>query len=219
MDMNTNILELRDVWKTYGAENIELNALSGINLSLKKNSVNLILGPSGSGKTTLLNIASLIDTPSKGIVKIKGRNTSSLSKSERSKIRMREIGIIYQRANLFPYLNILENTMLSMISHDKNRALELLKNMEITEINKFPQELSIEGQQRAALARAMINDPSLILADEPTGELDTEGMDLIMELIRDMGHKITVLIASNNSDLVKYSDNLFYLKNRKLEKN
>lgn len=217
--MNTNILEFRDVWKTYGKEKTEINALKGINFSLKKNSVNLILGPSGSGKTTLLNIASLMDTPLKGMVKIKGRNTSGLSKSERSKIRMNEIGIIYQRANLFPYLNILENTMLSMISPDKNKALELLKNMEITEINKFPEELSIEDQQRSALARAMINDPSLILADEPTGELDSKDMDLIMKLIRDMGHKITVLIASNNSDLVKYSDNLFYLKNGKLEKN
>jgi len=217
--MNTNILEFWDVWKTYGKEKTEINALKGINFSLKKNSVNLILGPSGSGKTTLLNIASLMDTPSKGMVKIKGRNTSGLSKSERSKIRMKEIGIIYQRANLFPYLNILENTMLSMISPDKNRALELLKNMEITEINEFPEELSIEDQQRAALARALINDPSLILADEPTGELDSKGMDLIMELIRDIGHKITVLIVSNNSDLVRYSDNLFYLKNGKLEKN
>ncbi|MDI6723081.1 MAG: ABC transporter ATP-binding protein [Methanobacterium sp.] len=217
--MNNIILEFRDVWKTYGKEKTRINALKGINYSLKKNSVNLILGPSGSGKTTLLNIASLIDTPSKGIVKIKGRNTSDLSKSERSRIRMNEIGIIYQRANLFPYLNILENTMLPMISPDKNRALELLKNMGITEINKFPEELSIEDQQKSALVRAMINDPSLILADEPTGELDSDGTDIIMELVKDMGHKTIVLIASNNSDLVKYSDNLFYLKNGKLEKN
>jgi len=217
--MNDAIIEFRDVWKSYGKEKTEINALKDINLSLKKNSINLILGPSGSGKTTLLNIASLMDTPTKGEVKIKGINASSLSKSKRSKIRMNEIGIIYQRANLFPYLNILENTMLPMISPDKNRALELLKNMEITEINKFPQELSIEEQQRAALARAMINDPSLILADEPTGELDSGGTDIILELIKDIGHRTMILIVSNNSDLVKYADNLFFIKNGKLEKN
>jgi len=217
--MNDAIIEFRDVWKTYGKEKTEINALKGINFSLKKNSVNLILGPSGSGKTTLLNIASLMDTPTKGMVKIKGRSTPGLSKSQRSRIRMNEIGIIYQRSNLFPYLNILENTMLPMISPDKNRALELLKNMEITEINKFPQELSIEEQQRAALARAMINDPSLILADEPTGELDSGDTDIILELIKDIGHRTIILIVSNNSDLVKYADNLFFIKNGKLEKN
>ena len=217
--MNDAIIEFRDVWKTYGKEKTEINALKGINFSLKKNSVNLILGPSGSGKTTLLNIASLMDTPTKGMVKIKGRSTPGLSKAQRSRIRMNEIGIIYQRSNLFPYLNILENTMLPMISPDKNRALELLKNMEITEINKFPQELSIEEQQRAALARAMINDPSLILADEPTGELDSGDTDIILELIKDIGHRTIILIVSNNSDLVKYADNLFFIKNGKLEKN
>lgn len=210
--MNDVILEFKDVWKTYGQEKIESNALKDINFSLKKGSLNLILGPSGSGKTTLLNIASLLDTPSKGEVLIRGKKSSNLSKSERSKIRMNEIGIVYQRANLFPYLNILENTMLSMSSKNKNKALKLLKSMDINETSQFPEKISAEDQQKAALARAMINDPSLILADEPTGELDTDSTKVIMKLIKDIAQKYTVLIVSNNIDLSEYADNVFSLK-------
>lgn len=217
--MKEIILELKDVWKTYGAENTELNALRGINLSLKKNSLNLIIGPSGSGKSTLLNIASLLDTPSKGKVTINGRNTLNLSKSERSKIRLNEIGIVYQRANLFSYLNILENVMLPMISKDKNKALKLLKSMGLIDPLQFPGNLSIEDQQKVALARAMINDPSLILADELTGELDTDSTKIIMKLIKDIAQKYTVLIVSNNIDLSEYADNVFSLKDGMILKN
>lgn len=216
--MNDVILEFKDVWKTYGQEKIESNALKDINFSLKKGSLNLILGPSGSGKTTLLNIASLLDTPSKGEVLIRGKKSSNLSKSERSKIRMNEIGIVYQRANLFPYLNILENTMLSMSSKNKNKALKLLKSMDINETSQFPEKISAEDQQKAALARAMINDPSLILADEPTGELDTDSTKVIMKLIKDIAQKYTVLIVSNNIDLSEYADNVFSLKDRMIYK-
>ncbi|MGF7118331.1 ABC transporter ATP-binding protein [Methanobacterium oryzae] len=210
--MNNALLEFKEVWKTYGNEQTKMNALKGINLSLKKNSFNLILGPSGSGKTTLLNIASLLDTPTKGKVILGDKHTSNLSKTERSKIRMNEIGIIYQRANLFPYLNVLENVMLPMISKDKNKALELLKSMGINETSQFPEKLSAEDQQKVALSRAMINDPSLILADEPTGELDTDSTNVIMKLIKDIGQRCTVLIVSNNTDLFEYADNLFSLK-------
>lgn len=216
--MNDVILKFKDVWKTYGQEKIESNALKDINFSLKKGSLNLILGPSGSGKTTLLNIASLLDTPSKGEVLIMGKKSSNLSKSERSKIRMNEIGIVYQRANLFPYLNILENTMLSMSSKNKNKALKLLKSMDINETSQFPEKISAEDQQKAALARAMINDPSLIFADEPTGELDTDSTKVIMKLIKDIAQKYTVLIVSNNIDLSEYADNVFSLKDRMIYK-
>jgi len=110
--MNNDILKFQEVWKTYGEDKTKITALKGINLELKKNSLNLILGPSGSGKTTLLNLASLLDTPTDGKIIINGHDTSQLSQSERSKIRRNKIGIVYQRANLFPYLNLLENTML-----------------------------------------------------------------------------------------------------------
>lgn len=216
--MNNVTLEFQEVWKTYGATKPKLIALSGINLKLKKNSLNLILGPSGSGKTTILNLASLLDTPTNGKITIDCQNTSNLSKSERSRIRRSKIGIVYQRANLFPYLNILENMMLPMISDDKNNALKTLKMVNLIETHKFPDELSMEEQQRTALARAMINNPSLIIADEPTGELDKNGTKIIMDLIMQLKNKYTILILSNNEDLSEYCDELFSLKDGNLRK-
>jgi putative ABC transport system ATP-binding protein len=216
--MNNVILEFQEVWKTYGATKPKLIALSGINLKLKKNSLNLILGPSGSGKTTILNLASLLDAPTNGKIIIDGQNTSDLSKSERSQIRRNKIGIVYQRANLFPYLNILENTMLPMISNNINNASKTLNMVDLIETRKFPDELSIEEQQRAAFARAMVNNPSLIIADEPTGELDKNGTKIIMNLIMQMKNKYTILILSNNEDLSKYCDELFSLKDGNLRK-
>ncbi len=215
--MTVAILEFKDVWKTYGRGKTESNALESINFSLEKNSLNLILGPSGSGKSTLLNIASLMDTPSQGKVFINGKNVSNASKSDRSRIRLKEIGIVYQRANLFHYLNILENVMLPMSVPNKNKALEVLKTTGLTEINKSPQEISILGEQKAALSRAMVNDPLLILADEPTGELGSNDTELMMDLMVNISGKYSVLIVSNNVDLTKYTDNVFSIKDGKLK--
>lgn len=217
--MNDTILEFQEVRKTYGSDKTELTALDGINLKIKRNSLNLILGPSGSGKTTLLQLASLLNNPTKGKILINGQDTSNLSKSERSKIRRNKIGIVYQRANLFPYLNILENTMLPMILKDINNASKILNMVGLIETSEFPDEISIEKQQRTTLARAMINDPHLIIADEPTGELDKKSTEKIMKLIMEMKDKYTILMASNNADLKKYSDELFYIKDGKLKTN
>ncbi len=216
--MINNILEFKEVWKTYGDDRTKITALKGINLELKKNSLNLILGPSGSGKTTLLNLASLLDSPTNGEIIINGQDTSKLSKSGRTKIRRNRIGIVYQRANLFPYLNILENIMLPMISKDINNASKTLNKVGIVETSKFPDEISIEKQQRAALARAMINDPHLIIADEPTGELDKKSTEAVMDLIIKMKNKHTILMLSNNDDLKEYCDELFLIKDGYLQK-
>ena len=217
--MINNILEFKEVWKTYGDDKTKITALKGINFELKKNSLNLILGPSGSGKTTILNLASLLDAPTNGAIIINGQDTSKLSKSERSKIRRNRIGIVYQRANLFPYLNILENTMLPMVSRDMNNASKILNKVGIVETSKFPDEISIEKQQRATLARSMINDPHLIIADEPTGELDKKSTEAVMDLIIKMKNKYTILMLSNNADLKEYCDELFLIKDGYLKKN
>ena len=217
--MTNNILEFKEVWKTYGDDKTKITALNGINLELKKNSLNFILGPSGSGKTTILNLASLLDTPTNGAIIINGQDTSKLSKSERSKIRRNEIGIVYQRANLFPYLNILENTMLPMVSKDMNDASKILNKVGIVDTSKFPDEISIEKQQRAALARAVINNPRLIISDEPTGELDKKSTEAVMDLIINMKNKHTILMLSNNADLKEYCDELFLIKDGYLRKN
>ena len=216
--MTNNILEFKEVWKTYGDDKTKITALNGINLELKKNSLNLILGPSGSGKTTILNLASLLDAPTNGAIIINGQDTSKLSKSERSKIRRNRIGIVYQRANLFPYLNILENTMLPMVSKDMNNASKILNKVGIVETSKFPDEISIEKQQRAALARALINNPHLIIADEPTGELDKKSAESLLDLIMEMKNKHAILMLSNNEDLKEYCDELFLIKDGYLQK-
>ncbi|WP_424356393.1 ABC transporter ATP-binding protein [Methanobacterium sp. MBAC-LM] len=216
--MNNDILKFQEVWKTYGEDKTKITALKGINLELKKNSLNLILGPSGSGKTTLLNLASLLDTPTDGKIIINGHDTSQLSQSERSKIRRNKIGIVYQRANLFPYLNLLENTMLPLISKDMTNASKVLNKVGIVEISKFPDEISIEKQQRVALARSMINDPHLIIADEPTGELDKKSTEAVMDLIMQIKSKHTILMLSNNVDLTEYCDELFLIKDGNLQK-
>lgn len=213
-----NILEFRDVWKLFGENKTKIDALKGINLKFSDNSINLILGPSGSGKSTLLNLASLLDVPTNGEISILGKNTSKSSKLERTRIRRSEIGIIYQRDNLFPFLNVLENTMVSMINPDKNKAVNILKNVGLVEINKFPNEISVEDEQKVALARAMINNPSILLADEPTGELNSENTDELMNLLKSFGDCRTVLIASNNPDLLKYCDNVFLIKDGIIEK-
>lgn len=213
-----DILEFWDVWKSFGENKTKIDALKGINLKFSDNSINLILGPSGSGKSTLLNLASLLDAPTNGEISIFGKNTSKLSKLERTRIRRNEIGIIYQRDNLFPFLNVLENTMVSMINPDKNKAVNILKNVGLVEINKFPDEISVEDEQKVALARAMINNPSILLADEPTGELNSENADELMNLLKSFGDCCTVLIASNNPDLLKYCDNVFLIKDGIIEK-
>jgi len=210
--MNNSILEFQNISKFFGENKTEIEALKETNLEIKKNSLNLILGPSGSGKSTLLNLASLLDNPTNGKILIKGKNTSKMSKSERSWIRREEIGIIYQRDNLFPYLNILENVMIPMISKDKEKALEILKNAELSEINKFPHEISLADQQRVVLSRALINNPSLLLADEPTGELNSEESEKLINLIKKVIDKCAVLIATNNYDLEKHFQNVFLLK-------
>lgn len=216
--MNNTILEFQEVWKTYGSNETRLTALKGINLGLEKNSLNLLLGPSGSGKTSLLNLAGLLDTPTNGKIIFNGKNTSILSKPERSNVRRNRIGIVYQRSNLFPYLNLLENTMLPMISHDEDAALKTLKTVGLTEIDVFPDEISIEKQQKAAFARAMINDPSLIIADEPTGELNKKDTEQIIDLILHIKSKHTILMASNNTDLIEYCDELFSLEDGKIKR-
>jgi len=217
--MINSILKLQDIWKSFGENETKIDALKRINLQIERNSCNLILGPSGSGKSTLLNLISLMDVPTKGKIIFDGKNTSNLSKSERSVIRRNKIGIIYQRDNLFPYLNLLENVMVPMVGKNKEKAIQTLKMLGLNDVTKFPDEISIKNQQKAALARAIINNPSILLADEPAGELNSKKMVELVDLIKNVGSNTTVLMASNNSDLVKYFDNVFYLKDGSLKIN
>jgi putative ABC transport system ATP-binding protein len=217
--MTNYVLELRSVSKTYGQDQTRFEALHEIDLKLTKRSLNIIVGPSGSGKSTLINLASLLDTPSQGKILIKDHDLTNLGESDRSKFRRREIGIIYQRDNLFTFLNILENVMTPMLLKDRDKAQKLLNKMGIYDLKKFPEELSILDQQKITLSRALINEPCLLLADEPTGELNTHDQGQIMNLFQELSKEITIILVSNNQDLMKYCDNIFYLKDGFLKKN
>lgn len=203
-----NVLEFNDVWKTYpmGTENVK--ALRGVSLKIKEGSFIAIMGPSGSGKSTLLHLAGILDTPTKGTVLMDGKNIKDYSRKEQAKLRRSNIGFIFQRFNLMPQLTALENVMLPMISPDTEKAKKLLDKVGLRDkYNRFQKQLSGGEQQRVAIARALANDPSLLLADEPTGELDTENTKIIMELIKDLNEKdgLTIVAVTHNPLAAEYA--------------
>lgn len=203
-----NVLEFNDVWKTYpmGTENVK--ALRGVNLKIKEGSFIAIMGPSGSGKSTLLHLAGILDTPTKGTVLMDGKNIKDYSRKEQAKLRRSNIGFIFQRFNLMPQLTALENVMLPMISPDTEKAKKLLDKVGLQDkYNRFQKQLSGGEQQRVAIARALANNPSLLLADEPTGELDTENTKIIMELIKDLNEKdgLTIVAVTHNPLAAEYA--------------
>jgi putative ABC transport system ATP-binding protein len=206
----SDILELKNVWKTYYTGDKETHALKDFNYTFKRGSFNIILGPSGSGKSTFIRVAGLLENPTKGSILINGENLNLLGEKERASFIKNNIGFIFQNSNLIHSLNVLENLMLSMPSKDAENAKNLLKKVEFHEFNKFPQELSFEEQQRVTIARAMINDHFIILADEPTGELHTDEASKIMNLLLDLCKKeeLTIILATNNKSLSRFGENI-----------
>jgi putative ABC transport system ATP-binding protein len=212
--MNNNVLEFEDVWKTYIMGDEKVNALSGLNMALKKGSFTAVMGPSGSGKSTFLHVAGILDMPTKGIIKINGKETSKLSSKEQAKLRRNEIGFIFQRFNLMSQLTVLENIMLPMIEEDTNKAKDILNRMGLTsKANKYPGQLSGGEQQRVAIARALVNNPSIILADEPTGELDTKNADSIMHILKDLNQKdgVSVVVVTHNQASADFADEILQM--------
>ncbi len=199
--MNNNVLEFNDVWKTYKMGTETIQALRGINLTLNKGSFIAIMGPSGSGKSTLLHLAGILDIPSKGTVLLNGKNIKEYTKNEQAELRRKNIGFIFQRYNLMPQLTALENVMLPMISPNSGKAKELLDKVGLSgKYDRYQTQLSGGEQQRVAIARALANDPSILLADEPTGELDTVNTRKIMGLLKDLNEEkgLTIVIVTHN---------------------
>lgn len=205
---NDNMVEFNEAWKTYSIGSEEVNALRGVNLKIKKGSFIAIMGPSGSGKSTLLHLAGILDTPTKGTVLMNGKNIKDYSSKEQARLRRENIGFIFQRFNLMPQLNALENVMLPMINADTEKAKKLLDKVGLSgKYKRFQNQLSGGEQQRVSIARALANDPSILLADEPTGELDTENTKLIMELIKDLNEKdgLTIIAVTHNPLSAEYA--------------
>ena len=213
--MNNDVLEFNDVWKTYkmGAEDIQ--ALRGVNLTVSKGSFNAIMGPSGSGKSTLLHLAGILDTPSKGTVLMDGKNIKEYTTNEQATLRRKNIGFIFQRFNLMPQLTALENVMLPMISQDSQKAKKLLDKVGLSDkYDRYHTQLSGGEQQRVSIARALANSPSLLLADEPTGELDTENAKIIMELLQELNEKdgLTILEVTHDPLCAEYANKVIKMQ-------
>jgi len=213
------LIEIQELSKLYGFGDAATIALDEVNFTVEKNDFIAIMGPSGSGKTTLLNIIGLLDTPSHGDYKLGPRQTAKLRSRQRAKIRRDTVGFVFQSFNLLPDLTILENVALPLAYKGltpvrrAKRASEMLDRVGLLDREYFyPSQLSGGQLQRAAIARALINNPSLIIADEPTGNLDSESSRLVMELLSEI-HKAgnTVLMVTHNPALTRYASRVVYM--------
>jgi putative ABC transport system ATP-binding protein len=198
--MNENLISINNISKIYDNKT---KALDNLSLSIKKGSWTSIMGPSGSGKTTLLNIIGCLDSPSHGKVTIGEEEITSLNQKELTKFRREHIGLIFQQYHLVPYLTSIENVMLAQYYHsiiNEQDAIEVLKKVGLGHrLHHIPSQLSGGEQQRVCIARALINDPKILLADEPTGNLDQKNGELVLELIKELhneGH--TVVLVTHN---------------------
>jgi putative ABC transport system ATP-binding protein len=219
--MSDVVIKLKDVGKVYQMEEVEVRALKKIDLEINKNEFVAIMGPSGSGKSTLLHMIGCLDRPSSGKIILNGTDISKLNDSELARLRGKEIGFVFQTFNLYPTLTALENVELPMMIIEKNkkerkeRALELLKVVGMEERSEhLPSQLSGGERQRVAIARALANDPQIILADEPTGNLDSKSGDDLMKTfvkLNESGKTLVVIthdqtIASHAKKIVKLKD-------------
>lgn len=216
-----NIVEVVHLWKSFKIGTEEIQVLKDINLSIKKGEFISIMGPSGSGKSTLLYLIGGLDSPTSGYISIMGNKLSSMNDRKESLLRRRHIGFVFQFYNLIPNLNVEDNIMLPIlldgkkISDYKDRMNELIEAVGLSERKcHTPRELSGGQQQRVAIARALINDPELILADEPTGNLDTKAGNEIMELLKKISEerKKTILLVTHSREAAEYSSKIFSMK-------
>ncbi|PIV62423.1 lipoprotein-releasing system ATP-binding protein LolD [Candidatus Roizmanbacteria bacterium CG_4_10_14_3_um_filter_33_21] len=217
------IIKLDNVWKEYKLdEEVIFTALNSINLSINSGELSAIVGPSGCGKSTLMHIIGLLDQPSKGEVFIDNKNIKGLSDDELSMLRNEFVGFIFQQFNLINKLTILENVLLPAIYYRKKidynsreRALQLLERFGlISKINSYPNKISGGQQQRVAMARALIMDPKMILADEPTGNLDSKTGVEIIQLLKELNQKEkkTIVIVTHDSEIAKQTNRIIRIK-------
>ena len=219
--MNKPIIKLDNVWKVYKMGDVEVNALQGLNLDVKQGEFLAIMGPSGSGKSTAVNMIGCLDVPTKGRITLDTHDISKLSESELAQIRGKKIGFIFQQFNLIPTLTALENVMLPMIFQGVTlrdrieRATMLLDLVELGErINHKPTELSGGQQQRVAIARALANNPEVIIADEPTGNLDSKTGTNVLDFLHRLHKKEgkTIVMVTHDSNLARIAERREFLK-------
>lgn len=218
--MKDIIIKLENVWKIYEMGDVKVNALQGINLEIKRGEFVAIEGPSGSGKSTAMNMIGCLDIPTKGRIFLDGKDISHLTESNLAQIRGKKIGFIFQQFNLLPTLSALENVMLPMMFQNVERSVRVEKAKKLLEmmglgdrIYHKPTELSGGQQQRVAIARSLSNDPEVILADEPTGNLDTKTGLGVINFLADLNKKgKTIIMVTHDSNVAGKAHRIEFLR-------
>lgn len=225
--MKKEIIRLENVFKIYSMGENKVYALSGVDISVKEGEFVAIMGPSGSGKSTGMNLVGSLDTPSRGKVFLDQHDISHLHESDLAQIRGRKIGFIFQSFNLINTLTAKENIILPMVfqgtskEKQEEKAKELLELVELSDrANHYPNELSGGQRQRVAIARALANDPEVILADEPTGNLDSQTGGKVLDFLEKLHKKgKTIVMVTHDANLAqKYAEKVYWLKDGKVEK-
>ncbi len=218
------IIRTEDLVKTYSMGKVQVNALQGVEISIKQGEFVAIIGPSGSGKSTLMHILGCLDSPSKGSYILDGINVEKLSKGKLAKIRNNKIGFVFQTFNLLPHINIQKNVELPLLyggvskSKREKKAIEVLTSVGLGDRLKHkPSELSGGQRQRVAIARAIVNSPSIILADEPTGNLDTSSGSDIMSIFKQL-HSLgnTVIVVTHDKSIAEKADRVITIVDGKI---
>jgi len=219
------LLEIEDLTKRYMMGSQEVWALDGVTLSIEEGEYVAVMGPSGSGKSTLMNMLGCLDTPTGGTYHLRGEDVSTFSDNDLAEIRNREIGFVFQTFNLLPRVNCLRNAELPLIyagmskRERRERAAEVLESVGLGDrLDHRPNELSGGQRQRVATARALVNRPSLLLADEPTGNLDTETGSEIMQLLEALHRQgNTILLVTHEPDIARHARRIIHLRDGTLE--
>jgi putative ABC transport system ATP-binding protein len=220
------VIRTYDLWKTYEMGDQIINAVSGVDIEIHRGEYVAIMGPSGSGKSTLMNLIGCLDTPSKGEYYINGRLVSSMTDDELARIRNKEIGFVFQTFNLLPRATSLHNVELPLIYNGRpaeeriTRAKQALKHVDLEQrMMHKPNELSGGQRQRVAIARALVNDPSILLADEPTGNLDSVTGVEIMGLFERLYHEgSTIILVTHEMDIARHAHRVIHIRDGKIEK-
>jgi putative ABC transport system ATP-binding protein len=221
---SSDVIVVEDLWKTYSMGEQEVHALQGVSLRIRHNEYVAIMGPSGSGKSTLMNLIGCLDTPTRGRYWLSGHLVSDLNDDELARIRNKEIGFVFQTFNLLARATALHNVELPLIYNGTSaverleRAEEALRSVNLeTRMNHKPNELSGGQRQRVAIARALVNRPSIILADEPTGNLDSKTGDEIMALFDNLhAHGNTIVLVTHEPDIAEYANRVVHIRDGKI---
>lgn len=226
MSTNSILIKTDDLWKTYVMGDEEVHALRGVSVNVERGEYVAIMGPSGSGKSTLMNLIGCLDTPTRGTYELNGRQVASMNDDELAYVRNKEIGFVFQTFNLLPRATALHNVELPLIYNGtsaEQRVDMAKRSLEMVDLGDRmthrPNQLSGGQRQRVAIARALVNNPSLILADEPTGNLDTKTGLEIMQLF-DRLHQAgnTIILVTHEHDVAAYANRIIHIRDGKVEK-